>query len=154
MQLFSVRFFRQAETVAVDWFELTPADDRPIKIISCVIGQDLLGGDANEDLLPWEIIRGHTTSGSGGDVTTPRNLDPDGASAGFTCETNNTTQATIGTTQTLHSDTFNIRQGLIYKPIPEEWLKATQGNTTIVVRLGAAPPASITWTGTLYVLEL
>lgn len=154
MQIFSCRFLQQAETLAIDWFELAPATNRPIKIISCVIGQDLLEGDANEDILPFEIIRGHTTSGSGGQVTTPRNTNPDGGSAGFTCETNNTTQATSGTTQTLHSDTFNIRQGLIYKPIPEEWLKATAGNTTIVVRLAQAPPASVRWTGTLYVLEL
>jgi hypothetical protein len=53
----------------------------------------------------------------------------------------------------LHSDAFNIRAGLpLWLPESCEW-EAAQGDTTIVIRLMAAPADSLTMSGTLYVRE-
>ena len=156
MRVYTVSFEEQAETVAVDMWELTPADDKPIAIIGIFIGQSTETGDAAEEIIPYSIIRGHATSGSGGDTTTPEVVNPNDTAAGFTAETNNTTAASTGSPVTLHSDTFNVRTGekLWWPSNPITWPQADQGDTTLVVRLGDAPADSVTWTGTLYVVEL
>ena len=156
MRVYTVSFEEQAETVAVDMWELTPADDKPIAIVGLFIGQHTELSDAQEEQMPYSIIRGHATSGSGGDTTTPVPVNKNAGTVGFTAETNNTTAASTGTPLTIHSDTFNIRTGekLWWPSSPLTWPTADQGDTTLVVRLGEAPADSITWTGTLYVVEL
>src|SRR5689334_2124266 len=110
---YSVQFEAVAVSAAVDFFELTPADDKPVKIIGLFLSQSSDAGDAQDELLRYQVIRGHTTSGSGGASPTPVPLGSSaGAAAGFAAETNNTTIASSGTTTLLHSDTFNVRAGL------------------------------------------
>jgi hypothetical protein len=111
-------------------------------------------GDAAEEMLRVKIIRGHTTSGSGGSAATPRPLDPNSPAAAMTAEVNNTTIASVGTAVDLHAEAFNIRSGWVFMPTPEARPKANQGNTTIVVRLMAAPADSLSVSGTLIVEEL
>jgi hypothetical protein len=151
---YTVRFTAVAATAAVDFFELTPADDKPIEVYGIFLGQSSDYGDAQAEQLPFDVIRGHTTSGSGGSATTPQPIDSSAeAAAGFTAETMNTTQASVGTTTTLHSDVVNLQAGyMLWLPEHSEW-GASQANTTLVVRLGAAPADSITWTGCLYIRE-
>lgn len=152
-RLYTVEFEAVAVTTQVDFFELTPADDKPIKIVGLFISQHSDAGDAQDELLPYRVIRGFTTSGSGGAAPTPVPLSPADAAAGFTAETCNTTLATVGTTTNLHSDAFNVRAGLpLWLPDGCEW-QASQANTTIVVRLMAAPADSLTMNGTIYVAE-
>lgn len=153
-RMYTVSFSATAVTTAVDLFELTPADDKPLEVVGLFIGQSSDAGDAQAEILPYSVIRGHTTSGSGGAAPTPRPLGVSSAAAGFTAETCNTTAATVGTTVTLHADTFNVAVGeKLWLPDGCEWGVA-QGNTTLVVRLGAAPADSLTMHGTLYVREL
>lgn len=153
-RVYTVEFDNQPETLAIDWFELTPADDKPIKILSGVINQSTELGDSQEEQMRLRIIRGHTSSGSGGDATTPIPVDPDDPAAGFTCETNNTTIASGGTPVNVHSEAWNNRSGFIFVPIPDAKIKCTQAQTLLVVRLLNAPLDSVSWTGTLYVIEL
>jgi hypothetical protein len=151
---YSVNFENVAVTAAQDFFELTPSDDHPIKVLGLFLSQSTDVGDSEEEMLRIQIIRGHSTSGSGGSAQTPVPLDPSDTAAGFAAEVNNTTIASAGTGLILHSDTFNIRSGLQIFWTPETCPIANQGNTTIVVRLLAAPADSVTMGGTLYVEEL
>jgi len=152
-RIYTVEFEAVAVTAQVDFFELTPADDKPIKIAGIFLSQSSDFGDAQDEGLRYRIIRGHTTSGSGGAAPTPRPLNRSEAAAGFTAETCNTTIASVGTTHNLHSDVFNVRVGLaLWLPDGCEW-QATQADTTLVVRLMAAPADSLTMSGTLYVIE-
>lgn len=150
---YAVTFNAVAVTAASDLFELTPADDKPIEIVGIELGQYTDAGDAQDELLGLQIIRGFTSSGSGGSSATPTPISPNAAAAGFTAEVNNTTLANTGTTTTLLSTAFNVRAGYInYFPIDAR-PGAGQGNTTIVVRM-TAPADSITLNGTIYVREL
>jgi hypothetical protein len=106
-------------------------------------------------MLRVAILRGHTTSGSGGSAATPAPLNSSAdTAAGATAETNNTTIASAGTAVTLHAETFNIRAGWQYIPTPEMRPGASQANTTIVVRLMAAPADELRVSGTLIFEEL
>lgn len=152
-RVYTVSFTEVAVTVAVDLFELTPADDKPIEILGLFLGQSSDFGDAASEILPYRVIRGHTVSGSGGATTTPRPIDRSGAAAGFAAETNNTTAANTGTTNDLHADTFNVAVGeKLWLPEGCLW-EATQGDTTLIVRLASAPADSLDLSGTLYVRE-
>lgn len=155
-RLYTVTFDVTAATVAVDFFEFTPADDKPIEIHSIFIGQTTEVGDAQEEMLPINIQRGGSamTSGSGG--TTAANgvlLAPSGATSGFTFEAMNTTAATFTGGVVVHRDAFNVRTGWQFRPTPEERPVCSQANGGMVIRLGSAPADSISWTGTVTVEE-
>lgn len=152
-RMYAVTFESVNVSVAVDLFELIPADDKPLTVHALIIGQSSDAGDAQDEMLPIAIKRGHVTSGSGGASPTPAPLNPGDAAAGFTAETNNTTQASSGTAVTLYADTFNVRSGFVWIPTPESRPVANQGNSTLVVRLGAAPADQLTISGTLIVEE-
>lgn len=152
-RIYTVEFEAVAVTAQVDFFELTPADDKPVEILGLFLSQSSDTGDAQDELLRYRVLRGHTTSGSGGSAPTPRPVKRSDVAAGFAAETCNTTIASAGTAVNLHSDTFNVRSGLqLWLPDTLEW-EATQADTTIVVRLMAAPADSLTMSGTLYVRE-
>lgn len=149
---YSIAFSAVAVTAAQDLFEIQPADDKPVAIRGLFIGQTSDAGDSQDEQLQVSIIRGYTTSGSGGSSGTINALNPSDAAAGFTAEINNTTVATTGTGAVLHTEAFNVRAGYGNWWPPENMPRATQGNTTIVVRI-TAPADSLTMSGTLYVEE-
>lgn len=150
---YAVPFAAVAVSAAQDLWEITPADDKPIELVGIEIGQYSDSGDAADELLSLQIIRGFTSSGSGGSSVTPNPLDPNSSAAGFTAECNNTTVANTGTTATLHAAAFNVRAGYLnYWPLDCR-PKANQANTTLVVRI-TAPADALTMNGTLYVREL
>lgn len=151
-RIYSVIFSAVAVTAAQDLFEISPADDKPVEIIGIEIGQTSDAGDAADELLQLSIIRGFTTSGSGGSAPTPAPLDPIDTAAGFAAEINNTTLANTGTSVTLWTTAFNIRAGYINWFPPEARPAASQANTTLVVRM-TAPADSLTMSGTLFVRE-
>lgn len=154
-RVYSVSFENISVNAQVDFFELTPGDDKPVEIVGLFFSQtgnsDV--GDAAEELLRFQIIRGHTTGGSGGSAPTPAPIKRSVGASSFTAETNNTTIASAGTGVALHSDAFNVRMG--YQNWWPEGLEpeASQADTTLVVRLMAAPADAITLSGTLYVRE-
>lgn len=154
-RIYSVEFEAVAVTAQVDFFELTPADDKPVQVLGLFLSQSSDVADAAEEILRYRVIRGHTTGGSGGAAPTPAPIGSSvNTAAGFAAETNNTTIASAGTGVNLHSGTFNVRVGeALWLPEGCEW-NASQANTTLVVRLMAAPADSLTMSGTLYVREL
>lgn len=151
-RMYTVAFSAVTVSAAEDLFEITPADDKPVKLRGLFIGQSSDAGDAQDEMLQVSIIRGHTTSGSGGSTPTPRPLSSIDVAAGFAAEANNTTIASAGTTHTLHTDTFNVRAGYQLWFPPECCPMASQADVTIVVRV-TAPADSLTMSGTLYVEE-
>jgi len=154
-RMYSVVFDNVAVTAGQDLFEITPADDKPVLFHGCWLGQSSDAGDAQDELLRVAIIRGHTTGGSGGTaVTAPPLQSSAGAGFGGAAKINNTTIASAGTAVTLVADTFNVRAGWVYLPTPEARPGASQANTTIVVRLMAAPADQLAMSGTLIFEEL
>lgn len=152
-RVYTVSFTAIAVTVAVDIFQITPADDKPVEIMGFFWGQSSDVGDAQAEQIGYRVVRGHTTTGSGGTSTTPRPLNRSGVAAAFTALTNNTTAATVGSTVDLYSDVINTQAGeKLWLPEGCEW-EASQADTTILLRLAAAPADSITTHGTLYVRE-
>jgi hypothetical protein len=153
-RVYTVDIAPVAITVAADIIELTPADDKPIEILGIV---DLLQttelGDAAEEIIGLVWVRGHTTSGSGGAAPTPTPLDPNDAAAGFTAEALNTTPASVGTTTNLLRHGWNVRQPLTIFYPPECLPQASQANTTLVLRMAAAPGDSTTISGSIIVRE-
>lgn len=155
-RVYTVVFGAVSVSAIQDAFEISPADDKPVELVGLVFNQtgnsDV--GDAAEELLRWSVVRGHTTSGSGGSAPTPRPVKRSDPAAGFTAEVNNTTIASAGTGVTLHEDSFNVRAGCIFWWPEDTEPGAAQGDGTIVVRFPAAPADAITLSGTLYVREL
>lgn len=153
-RMYSVTFTPTAITTQVDAFEVQPADDKPVRLHALFLGQTTEFGDAAEEQLSIQIIRGYTATGSGGSTATPSPLNPADAAAGFVAETLNTTVATTGTALVLFADSWNVRAGYPLIFTPEMQPMASQANTTIVVRIATTPADSITITGTLIVEEL
>lgn len=152
IRTYAVTFSAVSVSAAQDLFEITPADDKPVTILGIELGQTSDSGDAQDEQLQISIIRGHTTSGSGGTAPTPAPMAPGDSAAGFTAEVNNTTVASTGSTVTLFTSAWNVRAGYTMW-FPEACQpEATQGNTTIVVRQ-TAPADAITMSGTLWVAE-
>lgn len=154
-RVYTATFDGTAVTVGADIFEIIPASNRPIAVVGLFLGQSSDVGDAAEEILRYQIIRGYTTSGSGGTTAAAGPaLDEFEAAAGFTFEACNTTGATGGTPVILHSGTFNVRVGepLWFPPGMQPRCSAAQNR--LVVRLTAAPADSLTMTGTIYIEEV
>jgi hypothetical protein len=153
-RIYVCSFALTAVTTAVDLFEIAPATNKPVELVGLFLGQNTDVGDTNDEVLVYNVVRGNTTTGTGGtQAATPVPLDPSDAAAGFTYDTLNTTQATAGTVVVLHADTFNIRAG------EKVWWPEGCGPRTInanfmCVRLMAAPSDSLTMTGSIFVREV
>lgn len=100
-----------------DWLELTPADDKPCRLIGFMLGQSSEVGDAAEEGLRFSVIRLPATVTSGnGTATTGQPIGDVDAAVGFAAETNGTTVATTsGTAVTLMEFCWNERNS------PYEW---------------------------------
>lgn len=153
-RVYTVSFTAVAVTVAADLFELVPATNIPIRVLGIRLTQSNRLSDANEDEIPILFIVGHTTSGTGGSAATPALPDIHDAAASFTAETCNTTAATAGTTTTIYTGGWNIR-GPFYEVFTEAQQKRCDaGQSRLVIRMGKAPTASTTITGSVDVEEI
>ena len=153
-KMFSLSFAASAQTAQIDFFEVNSPSGCSIILHSIQVGQTTEAGDSAEEFLPWSIVRSHSTSGNG-TGTTAAALDATNPATALAtaCETVATTQATGGSPVTLWRDAFNVRAGLLWKPIPEERITIPP-STRLIVGLLSAPADSITWTGTLVFEEV
>lgn len=143
-----------AVTAQIDVFEIQPADDKPVCIHGIRIWQTTDLGDAQEEIIGVQVLRGYTTSGSGGGTPTKDPHSPNDTTAGFTAECRNTTLATTTTAKVVFGDAWNVRVPYAYDFLPEDRPIASQADTTIVVRLMAAPADSLTMFASMTVEEL
>lgn len=144
-------------SVQIDVFEVVPADDKPVFIEEITMWQTSDFGDAQDEVIGLEVIRGFTTSGSGGSAAPliGKAGDPGGTAQSFTAECRNTTLATTGTTDILHMDGWNVRSPYIWTPPNDDWRPyATQAQTTLILRLLAAPVDAITMNASLKIREI
>jgi hypothetical protein len=153
-RIYTVDLTPTAVTVAADLIEITPASNKPIIIRGFSLGQTTDTGDAAEEIISLVWIRGHTTSGSGGSAPTPRPKNPSDTAAGFTAEVFNTTAASAGTGVNLNRHAWNVRSPIERPYTPEEAPEASAANTTLVLRMAAAPADSLTISGCVVVEEL
>ena len=154
-RIYYVDIVPTAVTVAADIAEFTPADDKPISIHGILdLFQTSDFGDAAEEGISLVWIRGHTTSGSGGTIVTPRSKNPSDVAAGFTAEVLNTTQATLGTPVNLPRHGWNVRIPVHVIYTPEIRPEASQGQTTLILRMSGAPLDPITVSGSITVGEV
>lgn len=151
---YTCRLEKSAETEIVDWWEVTPATNKPVEIYGLFLGQSSDFKDEQAEIIPYKVSRGWTTSGSGGNAVTPRALDASDAAVGFAAESMNTTVAKEGTEEILHEDCWNVMAGeKLWLPEGSGWhCSATQ--TRITIRPLTKPADELTLTGTIYVAEL
>lgn len=127
-----------------DLAELSAADDVPIKIRAIRVWQTSDVGDAQDEVITIQLVRGNTTSGAGGTAATPVPKNPKDAAATFVAEVGNTTAASVGTTTIPYSTGWNVRAPLEVI-FPEDMMPGTdQGSGFLCLRMAAAPADSIT----------
>lgn len=109
-------------SAAQDLFEIAAPSTGIVRVLEWAISQNSDVGDAEEELLRIEEVRGDgtVTSGSGGSSVTPQPIDNGDAAAGSTVEANNTTRMAVGTgtLDELQQYGWNVRVMLekIYTP--------------------------------------
>lgn len=128
----------------VDLCELVAADDIPIGIREIRWGQTSDVGDAQDEVIELQIVRGNTTSGSGGSSATPVRKRPKDAAASFTAEVGNTTAASGGTTEVPYKTWVNVRAPLEKTFTDTEMVWTDQGAGILAVRLVGTPTDSLT----------
>lgn len=136
-----------AVTTAIDLWEILAATGKPIRIHGWGISQRTDLGDAAEEVLRINEVRGvgTVTSGSGGTSPTVHPLDDNDAATGATVEANNTTRmaAGTGTLETLTERGWNIRIPLEVIYTPEMRPRVNPGDRW-TLGIVAAPADSIT----------
>lgn len=152
--IYTATFAAVAVTAAQDLFEIVAPSNSGIAIRKVVVGQYTDFGDAAAEILSIQIIRGFTTSGSGGSTATPAPVKghTGAATSTATVEINNTTVAQNGTGVVMIADSFNIAAGWVYEPPPDERITIAPSGR-LVVRI-TAPADSITTNGTLIFEEI
>lgn len=156
-RVYTVVFENVSVSAAQDFFEITPADDKPCQILGWEVdnvGGTADAGDAQEELWRLLLRRGHATSGSGGTAPTPVPIISSDPAAGFAAEVNNTTIASTGTTKDIWVGGMNVRIPGPYLLTPETSPVVSQADVTCVLRLLSTPADAISLSGTLWVGEL
>lgn len=139
-----------------DLCELTPADDKPIKLRGFTIGQYSEFGDAAEEAIRISVIRLPATVTSGnGTATTPQKIDDLSAAAGFAAETNGTTVATTSSTaETIAELAWNLRASPYEFWWPDsEFAPLVRQAAAIVVRMQSTLADDASFAFTAYVEE-
>ena len=151
--IYSLTFNAVSVSVAQDLFELVAPSDSRALVHEIQIGQYSDAGDAEDELLSILLIRGNTTSGSGGASVTPGLFNPYLRASAAAAERNNTTVASGGSPVTLVADSFNVRAGWYWNAGSEKCAIMLQPAQRFVVRV-TAPADAITMNGTLVFEEI
>lgn len=140
-------------TVAIDIFEVLPADDKPVFLDELTIWQTSDFKDAEEEILQVQVVIGYTSSGSGGASATIGRLHTGAPAFSGTIECRNTTPATTGTAYIVHADGWNVRSPYIWTP-PPGWEPFGTQAAPLYVRLPVAPADSLTMNAMIKIREL
>jgi hypothetical protein len=156
MAVFTAAFAAVAVTAAQDVFEIVAPANSRVAILGLFLGQYSDAGDAAAEILGLSVVRGYTTSGSGGASVTPvNNHGHSGAlAATATVERNNTTVAQDGTAAVLLSTAWNVQLPFVREAsnwLDEIWVLSP--SQRLVVRI-TAPADELTMNGTLVFEEM
>ena len=148
MTVFTAQFNGIAITAASgtqDLFELVPDATTRLRLLEIELNQGSDFGDAQAEIRPLLIMRGHTTTGSGGAAVTPVNVNPYGRVSVTTVARNNTTLASAGSPETLLATGWHLQAGFIWRP-PETLVRGdpfrrhflVKPSQRLVIRLATA----------------
>lgn len=147
-----------SETAAGDMLEMLAPSDAVLVIHAIHISQSTESGDSESEQLKVSLKRitsgsPAVTSGSGGTTLTPRPLEGGATAAGGTYEGFNTTDLSGGTQVPLHTESFNVHNGLSIVWTPET-RPIISPSTRALLTLDSAPADSVTFEVTVYFEEL
>lgn len=151
-RMYTVQFNGVAVTAQQDFFEITAAAGKNLRLRAIHLSQSSDVGDAAEEGLSVLVKSGQTTSGSGGSAGTAVPLNVTDAAAGFSSEVNNTTKASTGTIVTHMATNWNVRMPLDIIFPPEMCVELT-GSRRGTVELATTPADSLTCSGYIVVEE-
>lgn len=142
-----------------DLIALTPADDKPIRLVGWIIGQSSENGDAQAEnvRLTLRHMTATVTVTGGTSVTPVANRPGTGevAAAGFTATANSTTVATTSGTSTIMEELgWNLQSNPWERWIPEEMRPLALQGEYIIIRLESTLADDITGEVTFFVEEL
>jgi len=161
-RVYVVQFENVTVSAAQDLWDIVPATDKPVLLHGFSlsnVGGTTDAGDAQEELLRLQVIRGLATVGSGGSAASASTnispLNPGDPASSFTARINDTTVAVVGggTTVNLFADGWNNRipYQMFFTPETRPACSATQ--TRMVIRLVAAPADALSVSGAAFVEE-
>lgn len=152
MRVYTLTIQNSSVSAAQDLFELVTTSSSNLRLLGFLFGQSSDHGDAQAEALRLSVVRGYTTTGSGGSSSTPDPMDATNTmAAAATCKISNTTLATSGTAVILLADVINLQAGYSIWWTPETAPKIGI-STRVVVRI-TAPSDAITVNATLYFAE-
>jgi hypothetical protein len=135
-----------------DLFSVQPATQKPVQLYGISIIPTTEVGEAQEEVLRFSVIRGHTTVGSGGAAATPRPLNPSDAAAACSCRIGDTTIASGGTAIGMHPFGIPVRVGdAFFYPAGSE-IRVVNAEF-LVVRLMAAPTDDLNANVCFWIIE-
>lgn len=161
--VYTCTFENVSVSAAQDLWDFVPAADKPIALHGFMIsnvGGTADAGDASEELLRLQVIRGLATVGSGGSAASASTnitpLHPSDGAASFTARINDTTVAVVGggTTENLFADGWNVRIPYQTFFTPETRPICTNAKTRMVIRLVGAPADAVSTSMTVFIEEL
>ncbi|MGH8700061.1 MAG: hypothetical protein ACREVR_02640 [Burkholderiales bacterium] len=150
MRLYTAQFNAVAATAAQDLFEIAAPADAVVKIHDWTVFQTSDVGDAAEEILRLETVRGvgAVTSGSGGSAVTGQPVEDGDVAFGGAVEANNTTRmaAGSGSLETMEQYGWNVRMPMekIYTP---ETRPVVSPSNRWTLSLPAAPGDALTLSG-------
>lgn len=143
-----------------DLFELVPDATTRLRILEIELNQYTDFGDAQAEIVSLLVMRGHSTTGSGGSAVTPVNLSPYSRASVTTVARNNTTLATAGSPETVLATGWHLQAGFIWRP-PLESLPlqqrryiVVQPSQRLVIRLNSTLADDVTANGTVTFEEI
>lgn len=140
-----------------DLWEISPADDLPVRIRGIRLGQISEVGDSAAEGLHISVkrLRATVTSGSGGTTSTPEEVGLANQAPSFTAEHNNTTVATTtGDTEILDALGWVIQNSPFETWYPDrEYAPKAIQTETLVVRMETTPADDFSFVGAIWVEE-
>lgn len=143
-----------------DLYEVLAATDKPLRVCGWFLSQTSDVGDAAEQVLRVETVRGvgTVTSGSGGTSPTIHPVDDRDAAAAATVEANNTTRMAVGTgtLETLEQYGWNVRIPWlhVFPTHPIDWRPFVKPGDRWTLAVPAISNALNPFASTLWVEEL
>jgi len=145
-QIYDAIFEDIAVTLLQDLFEILAATDNTVYVHAWEIYQITDVGDAEEEILNLETVRGIGSTSSNGTAVTPHAKEDGFAAPGAVVERNGTTRMTGGTLEVLEKFGWNVRIPLMQIYTPETRPVITPGDRwTLSLPIG--PSDSLTMSG-------
>lgn len=151
-RIYTVSFANVAVAAVQDLISLQSTSGMALEVHEVSIGQITATAIGNLRLT-MKRFSGAYSIGSGGSAATPAKANFGDAAAVATGRVNDTTQTTSGTSVTFRADIFNVINGYLWLPAPEDRLIIAPSQA-FVLSLDTAPGSSETMSGSMTFKEI